>query len=110
VRLFAPEIDMAALGPRRVPPAHHAFRGEVSRIVLETLRTAAGPLSTTEITRRVMEGRGLDTNDVALARSDHEPTRRRLPQSLETCAGRRAIDAGAGTGVFVGGCALASGG
>jgi hypothetical protein len=49
-----------------VPPAHHAFRGEVSRIVLEALRTAAGPLSTTEITRRVMAERGLDPNDLQL--------------------------------------------
>lgn len=69
LRLFAPEIDMQAIGPRRVPTAHHAFRGEVSRIVLEALRDAPGPLTTTELTRRVMAARGLDMNDVALSRT-----------------------------------------
>jgi hypothetical protein len=37
------------LRPRQLPTMHHAFRGEVSRIVLESLRTAAGPLSTSQI-------------------------------------------------------------
>jgi len=40
LRLFAPDIDIGAISPRPVPPAHHAFRGEVSRIILESLRTA----------------------------------------------------------------------
>ncbi len=66
LRLFAPEIDMAAISPRPVPTMHHAFRGEVSRIVLESLRTAAGPLSTNQITQRVMRDRGLDLNDKRL--------------------------------------------
>jgi hypothetical protein len=69
LRLFAPDIDMAGIAPRPVPTAHHAFRGEVSRIILESLRTAVGPLSTTALTERVMKGRGLDVNDVALKRT-----------------------------------------
>jgi hypothetical protein len=63
LRLFAPDIDVAAISPRAVPVMHHAFRGEVSRIVLEGLRTAVGPLSTTQLTERVMRERGLDLND-----------------------------------------------
>lgn len=69
LRLFVPDIDMGSLGTRPVPTAHHAFRGEVSRIVLETLRTAVGPLSTTALTEAVMKGRGLDVNDSALKRT-----------------------------------------
>jgi hypothetical protein len=69
LRLFAPDIDLSAIGPRRVPVAHHAFRGEVSRIVLESLRTAMRPLSTIELTERVMAERGLDLNDLALKRT-----------------------------------------
>src|SRR5665213_759902 len=69
LRLFAPDIDMASIGPRPVPPAHHAFRGEVSRIVLEALRDSIRPLSTTELTDRVMKERGLDVTDRALART-----------------------------------------
>ena len=52
-----------------MPPAHHAFRCEVSRIVLESLRKAAGPLSTTSLTERVMRERGLDLNDLTLKRT-----------------------------------------
>jgi hypothetical protein len=66
LRLFAPEIDIGAISPRPLPPMHHAFRGETSRIVLEGLRKAAGPLSTTQITERVMRERNLDLNDARL--------------------------------------------
>ena len=59
---------MSEIGARRVPPAHHAFRGEVSRIVLETLRVATVPLVTATIAERVMTERGLDIADVALKR------------------------------------------
>ena len=45
---------------------HHAFRGEVSRIALESLRAAAGPLSTNQITQRVIRDRELDLNDKRL--------------------------------------------
>ena len=80
LRLFGPEIDMAAISPCPVPTMHHAFRGEVSRIVLESLRTASGPLSTTQITERVMRDRGLDLNDKRLCltfgfRKVHPPLR-----------------------------------
>jgi hypothetical protein len=68
LRLFAPTIDMVAIGARRVPTAHHAFRGEVSRIVLETLRTAVAPLMTGALAERVMAERGLDVADIALKR------------------------------------------
>jgi hypothetical protein len=68
LRLFAPTIDMTTIGARRVPTAHHAFRGEVSRIVLETLRTAVAPMMTNSIAERVMAERGLDTADIALKR------------------------------------------
>jgi hypothetical protein len=68
IRIFQPDIDIAAIGARPVPPAHHAFRGETSRIVLETIREAGRPLDTTAITERVMRERGLDRNDAAMFR------------------------------------------
>ncbi len=34
LRIFAPDIDISEIGARPVPPAHHAFRGEVSRIII----------------------------------------------------------------------------
>ena len=67
LRLFAPDIDMEAISPRRVPLQHHAFRGETSRIVLESLHKSVWPLSTTQITERVMRERNLDTSDANCA-------------------------------------------
>ena len=69
LRIFDPAIDIAGIAPRPVPPAHHAFRGEVSRILLEALRKADRPLSTTELAERVMRERGLNLKDVKLKRT-----------------------------------------
>jgi len=66
LRIFKPDLDIEGIPPRPVPPAHHAFRGEVSRILLEALRQADRPLSTTELTERVMRERGLNMKDVKL--------------------------------------------
>lgn len=66
LRIFAPDIDLAGIAPRPVPPAHHAFRGEISRILLESLRASDRPLSTSELTDRVMRDRGLNMDDAKL--------------------------------------------
>lgn len=78
LRIFAPDIDVAGIAPRPVPSAHHAFRGEISRILLEALRTADRPLSTTELTDRVMRDRGLNLDDAKL----HQTMQRRVGASL----------------------------
>jgi hypothetical protein len=69
LRIFKPDLDLDGIAPRPVPPAHHAFRGEVSRILLTALREADRPLSTTELTERVMRERGLNMKDVKLKRT-----------------------------------------
>ncbi|MBN9555865.1 MAG: hypothetical protein J0H61_14550 [Alphaproteobacteria bacterium] len=68
IRIFQPDIDMETLGTRPVPAIHHAFKGETTRIVLETIRTAGRPVGTTTITEAVMKARGLDRNDAAMFR------------------------------------------
>lgn len=68
IRLFAPEIDFGPQKVKPVPPAHQAFRGEVSRIVLEALRAAGGPVTTEEIAERLMAARGLDSADDGMRR------------------------------------------
>jgi hypothetical protein len=40
IRIFDPDIDLAEIRPKPLPPRNHAFKGEVSRIVLGMLRTA----------------------------------------------------------------------
>ena len=69
IRIFKPDIDVEEIAPRKVPTAHHAFRGEVSRIILEALRTTTLPLSTGDLTERVMRERGLDVSDASLKRT-----------------------------------------
>ena len=68
IRIFQPDIDMETLGTRPVPAIHHAFKGETTRVVLETIRTAGRPVDTTTITEAVMKARGLDRNDAAMFR------------------------------------------
>lgn len=54
---------------RPVPPRHVAFHGEVSRLILATLRETAMPLTTKDVTRRVMGERGLNLADPRLFRT-----------------------------------------
>ena len=68
IRLFVPDIDLEEIRPKPFPPRHHAFRGEVSRIVLTALRESPKPLTAQDIAQRVMAQRGLDTADKRLVR------------------------------------------
>ena len=68
IHIFDPSIELEEIKARPVPPKHHAFRGEVSRIVLATLKNAKRPLTSAEIAQRVMAERGLDTANARLLR------------------------------------------
>lgn len=69
IRLFKPDADLAALEPKPWPPVHQAFRGEISRIVLDALRTAKAPMITMDFTELVMRERSLDCEDAKLRRT-----------------------------------------
>lgn len=69
LRIFSPDIDMPDVMPRRVPTVHHAFRGEVTRIVLDALRATERPLTSVQLAEAVMRERGLDTTDKQLRRT-----------------------------------------
>jgi hypothetical protein len=68
LRIFAPDIDLEELNPRPVPPLHAAFKGEVTRILLEALRKTTTSLGTRELTYEVMRWRGTKTDDAMLVR------------------------------------------
>ena len=68
IRLFDPDIDLMEIKPKPLPARNQAFRGEVSRIVLGTLRKAGKPLPTHEIALHVMASRSLNTADKPLLR------------------------------------------
>ena len=64
--LFDPGAKPGAIPPKRPAVRRNEWfaPGELARRVLDTLRTAAGePLTTREITRRVMTAHGLDAGD-----------------------------------------------
>lgn len=66
IRIFNPAIDLEDMPERPVPPPSPAFRGEVQRFLLHTLRTAGGPMTTHDLATAVMEARRLNTADRVL--------------------------------------------
>ena len=68
IRLFDPDIDLEDIKPKPLPARNHAFRGELSRVVLSTLRKAGKPLPAYELALHVMAGRGLNSADRPLLR------------------------------------------
>ena len=72
IRLFAPDIDLDDIRPRPLPARNHAFRGEMSRTVLNALRNARNPLPAHEIALRFMASRSLAAEDKPLLRVIHK--------------------------------------
>ncbi|MFO1080355.1 MAG: hypothetical protein U1E23_07005 [Reyranellaceae bacterium] len=68
LRLFKPDIELAEIKPKPMPPRHAAYKGEVARIVLGTLRDAKRPCTTQELTMHVMAERGMNTADKRLVK------------------------------------------
>jgi hypothetical protein len=62
IRLFDPDVDLEDV-KSRLPPRHMAFKGEVSRILLNTLRKAAKPMPVSELAMVVLSERGLSVDD-----------------------------------------------
>ena len=54
IRLFAPDIDLEEIRPKPLPPRHAAFKGEISRAIMDALRGTGEALTTKDITLRVM--------------------------------------------------------
>lgn len=60
IRIFDPRIDTSDISPKPVPPPYGAFRGEVSRIILDMLYSDPERVFTTEdFTDALLEDRGL---------------------------------------------------
>ena len=69
IRLFQPDIDLEELKPKPLPPRHSAFKGQVTRAILEMLRDASKPLESEAITLALMEERALNTSDRRLVKT-----------------------------------------
>jgi hypothetical protein len=65
LRLFAPDTDVTAIAPKAVRRRNPWFApGELSRTILDILRTAPEPLTVRDITARLMARYGLAAGDV----------------------------------------------
>jgi hypothetical protein len=62
IRVFDPNADIDDIQPR-LPPRFHAFKGEVSRLVLNALRKAEKPMPVSDLTLIVAAGRGINPDD-----------------------------------------------
>lgn len=67
--LFDPNLDLAEIKPKPLPPRHHAFKGQVTRAILAMLRASDGPLDSKAITLRLMAERELNSADKRLTKT-----------------------------------------
>lgn len=61
IRLFDPDADISRV--KRYPTKHRAFKGEMTRFVLASLRQATAPVTSLEITQAMIAARGLQADD-----------------------------------------------
>jgi hypothetical protein len=65
-RMFKPSIQFPVLRSLPIPRKHHAEKGDMMRLVLDTLREKGEPMSATDIAEVVMARRELDGSDRGL--------------------------------------------
>ena len=72
LRLFQPDRDPGEIKPKRAYARRTRYfaRNELSRVCMDALRGVGGaPVSTDEITGRIIEGKGFDAADAALRKA-----------------------------------------
>jgi hypothetical protein len=62
IRAFDPNADIDDIKPK-LPPRFQAFKGEVSRLVLDALRKSTKPMPVSDLTLIVAGGRGINPDD-----------------------------------------------
>src|ERR1700733_1556822 len=107
LRLFNPEVGLAALSPRKVGPVLYDTKGDTGRVILETLRTAMRPLSTAQVCDAVMKARSGCQRQWPVRGDDAADQCE--PETLAAQAGPDPVYAGTGATAFVGSRALVMG-
>ncbi|HEX8402792.1 MAG TPA: hypothetical protein VF628_13950 [Allosphingosinicella sp.] len=69
ILLFDPDAELDEIKAKPMPPRHHAFKGQVTRAILDMLRKSASPLDGAMITCRLMEERELNLADKRLVKT-----------------------------------------
>lgn len=86
IKLFAPEMDLRSLPPKRFVEANRIFRqGESNRCMLEVLREAGGTLNTQQIAQRIADKKKLDESQVKSVRDTILDTLRRAEKKGVVC-------------------------
>ena len=68
IRAFDPTADLDDI-KAKLPPRFQAFKGEVSRLVLDALRTSSKPMPVSDLTLIVAAGRGINSDDKPFMRT-----------------------------------------
>ena len=84
LRMFRPDVEVGVVRIKPIPRRHAAVRHESSRLVFSVLREARRSLTTRELARAIMEARGMNTADHAMA----ETMRLRLASTLRKLKNR----------------------
>lgn len=69
ILLFDPDAELDEIKAKPMPPRHHAFKGQVTRAILDMLRKSTVPMDGTVITTRLMEERELNLVDKRLVKT-----------------------------------------
>ena len=78
IRIFDPDADVGSIKDRPYPPRHPMVKGEMLNHLYDALRNATTPLSSAELSDRVMVARGLNPDDRGL----RQIMRRRVVNAL----------------------------
>jgi len=66
IRIFDPTYNTNIIQSKMPRGVYYAYRGEITRVLLDTLRDAKTPMSTPDLAFKVMAARGMDATDKAL--------------------------------------------
>ena len=94
IRLFAPDIDLEEIRPKPLPPRHAAFKGEISRAIMEVMRESGEAFTTHDLTVRVMSARSLNQADLRLVRA----MQKRIGAALRNLRERGTVESEIGKG------------
>ncbi len=69
ILLFDPDAELDEIKAKPMPPRHHAFKGQVTRAILDMLRKSGSPMDGASIAKRLMEERELNLVDKKLVKT-----------------------------------------
>lgn len=69
ILLFDPDAVLDEIKAKPMPPRHHAFKGQVTRAILDMLRKSPSPMDSLSITGILMEERELNLADKRLVKT-----------------------------------------